>query len=288
MKFHDLILSTKWSDIASTNVFVRDYEESPKLLHLYERIYSFLARQTPKETSFIICVREVVDEDTGEILGRCDVSGLDTKDEANEEAPELYSIASTAWDEWLGMEVRDDTGRGLSNPELIAHCLWELTFHGWFPDDGPAFADEMGRRVNRGSRPKKEGYDAFICHASEDKDVVRTIVYYLEKENCKVWFDEIELTVGDSLRQEIDRGLAIANYGIVVLSKAFFAKKWTQYVLDGLVSRQMEGRKVILPVWHGITKSDVLEYSPSLADKVAVMSDENPRTIAYRLIEAMT
>lgn len=31
----------------------------------------------------------------------------------------------------------------------------------------------------------------------------------------------------------------------------------------------MTGQQVILPLWHGLTKRDVIGYSPSLADKVA-------------------
>jgi hypothetical protein len=54
-----------------------------------------------------------------------------------------------------------------------------------------------------------------------------------------------------------------------VLSHSFFAKNWPQYELDGLVTREMTGEQVILPLWHRITKSEVIAKSPSLADKVA-------------------
>ena len=78
--------------------------------------------------------------------------------------------------------------------------------------------------------------------------------------------------MGDSLRQSIDRGLANSRYGIVVLSPAFFAKNWPQYELNGLTAREMDGHKVILPIWHDVDREDVLAYSPALADKVAVSS----------------
>jgi hypothetical protein len=29
------------------------------------------------------------------------------------------------------------------------------------------------------------------------------------------------------------------------------------------------GEQVILPIWHNISKAEVIEYSPSLADKLA-------------------
>ena len=123
--------------------------------------------------------------------------------------------------------------------------------------------------------PKDIGYDAFICHASEDKDkVVRPLAVALDSMGFGIWYDEFQLKVGDSLRRAIDTGLVNSRYGIVVLSKAFFAKNWPQYELNGLTAREIGGHKVILPVWHEIAKDEVLAYSPSLADKVAASTTE--------------
>jgi hypothetical protein len=41
----------------------------------------------------------------------------------------------------------------------------------------------------------------------------------------------------------------------------------------------MTGEQVILPLWHGISKDEVIAQSPSLADKVA------PRTADYSVAE---
>lgn len=103
--------------------------------------------------------------------------------------------------------------------------------------------------------PKATGanslFDYFISHASEDKDeIVRPLAEGLSKRGVRVWYDEFSLTIGDSLRQSIDRGLASSRYGIVVLSPSFFAKNWPTYELNGLTARQMMGQKVILPIWH--------------------------------------
>ena len=116
-------------------------------------------------------------------------------------------------------------------------------------------------------------YDVFISHASEDKEeFVKPLVDALQNAGYKVWYDEFTLKVGDSLRQSIDNGLINSRYGIIVLSNAFFAKNWTQYELDGLVTREMEGHKVILPIWHMVSKNQVQNYSPTLADKKAINS----------------
>ncbi|GIW41971.1 MAG: hypothetical protein KatS3mg076_2548 [Candidatus Binatia bacterium] len=117
---------------------------------------------------------------------------------------------------------------------------------------------------------EQRDYDVFISHASEDKDaVVRPLAHALSSGGLKVWYDEFELRIGDSLRRKIDMGLARSRFGVVVLSRAFFGKGWTNYELDGLVTREVSGEQILLPIWHEITKQELIEYSPSLADKVA-------------------
>jgi hypothetical protein len=102
-------------------------------------------------------------------------------------------------------------------------------------------------------------FDVFISHASEDKDdVVRPLAHALQDAGLQVWYDEFELRIGDSLRRKIDKGLASSRFGVIVLSKAFFGKGWTNYELDGLVTRAVTGEQVLLPIWHNISKKEVI------------------------------
>lgn len=120
------------------------------------------------------------------------------------------------------------------------------------------------------AKEEKREYDVFISHASEDKeDVVRPLAYALQKSGLRVWYDEFELKIGDSLRRKIDAGLANSHFGVIVLSHAFLGKGWTNYELDGLVTRAVSGEQILLPIWHNISKQEVIKYSPSLADKLA-------------------
>jgi len=124
--------------------------------------------------------------------------------------------------------------------------------------------------------PEDKPYDVFLCHASDDKDeIVRPLASALRDKNLAVWYDEFELKIGDNLRRKIDAGLIRSRFGVVVLSPAFFAKGWRQYELDGLVTMEVRGdRQVILPIWHKVTQSDVMGYSPSLAAKLARRTTE--------------
>ena len=130
-------------------------------------------------------------------------------------------------------------------------------------------------------------YDLFISHASEDKaDLVFPLASLLADLGVKVWYDEFELKVGDSLSRSIDKGLAGAAFGAVVISEAFLAKKWPDYELRGLITKELESDKVILPIWHGVDKPRVAQSSPTLADKLALNSQElSPEDIAVKLIE---
>jgi hypothetical protein len=124
-------------------------------------------------------------------------------------------------------------------------------------------------------QPKIENkeYDVFISHSSADKDdFVRPLATELQNLGVRVWYDEFELKVGDSLRRSIDQGLINSRYGIVVLSSSFFKRNWTNYELDGFVNKEMNGMKVILPIWHKVSKDEVQKFSLTLADKVALNS----------------
>lgn len=117
--------------------------------------------------------------------------------------------------------------------------------------------------------------DVFVSHASEDKeDFVGPFVNALVSKGISVWYDEFELKVGDSLRRSIDSGLKNSKYGIVVLSENFFKKEWPQKELDGLFAKELNGERVILPLWHKISKNEVINYSPMIADIKALNTSD--------------
>ncbi len=120
----------------------------------------------------------------------------------------------------------------------------------------------------------QKSWDVFISHASEDKDLfVRPLAVALQSLGVSVWYDEFSLRLGDSLSRSIDKGLASSRFGLVVISPQFLKKPWTEYELRGLISREVEEDRVILPIWHGVTRRQVVEFSPPLADKVAVKTE---------------
>ncbi len=131
-------------------------------------------------------------------------------------------------------------------------------------------------------------WDIFISHASEDKEAVaRPLAALLTAAGARVWLDEAELTLGDSLRGKIDSGLARSRYGVIVLSDRFFAKEWPQRELNALAAKEIDGVKVILPVWHGVDQREVARFSPLLADRLAVSTDKGLNFVATEVVTVL-
>ncbi len=118
---------------------------------------------------------------------------------------------------------------------------------------------------------RRDVFDVFVVHAAEDKEtLVRPLVDELKKLQVSTWYDEHEVNIGDSLQRSIDLGLSRSKSGLLVLSNHFFAKQWPQRELAGLQAQD----KDLLPIWHGISKEDILKFSPTLADLFALKTDE--------------
>ena len=143
--------------------------------------------------------------------------------------------------------------------------------------------------TNNTSVSETEEYDVFVSHAWEDKeDFVDEFVSDLEKVGLRVWYDKNRLKIGDKMRQKIDDGLKKSRFGIVVLSPNYIAenKYWTKAELDGLFQKETYNNKVILPIWHNLTKKQVIDFSPIIADrKAATTALQTPAEIAQEIKE---
>lgn len=109
-------------------------------------------------------------------------------------------------------------------------------------------------------------YDLFMSYSYADsKSIVGALVTELEALGLDVWYDGMQVELGDSIVDSIDDGLTNSNYGVVVLSKQYF-EGTSDWELKGLVQRHTSEGNVILPLWYGIGAEEVREQSPSLAD----------------------
>lgn len=129
-------------------------------------------------------------------------------------------------------------------------------------------------------------WDIFISHASEDKvTIVRDLSNELKKYGVRVWYDEFELKIGDSLIESINNGLSQSNHGALILSHSFFEKTWTDYELKSLITKEMFDKKKILPIWYNIDKDYLMSKSLFLADKFALNSSDGVKKIALEIVK---
>jgi|GEM_PF-2445308 len=135
---------------------------------------------------------------------------------------------------------------------------------------------------------KSRTYDVFISHASEDgKSVARPLARLLARAGLRVWIDNQELILGDSLRRKIDQGLAASKWGVVILSQPFLSKAWPQAELDALVSRELSGDHVLLPVWHGLSAKQLSQSSPLLASRLGISTDRGLPAVSKAILAAV-
>lgn len=198
---------------------------------------------------------------------------------ANTLDSELVPIARAAWQKRKAeFSIRASIIADLGLPERRLEAQRQAP-----PSPTPGIATAVKTPTKASNK-----WNVFISHATEDKAAIaKPLADALVAAGLEVWYDEYALTVGDSLRQKIDEGLAKSEFGIVILSEAFFSKHWPRQELNGLAARENGGGKVILPVWHNISRNDVLEYSPPLADKLGVPTSMGLEHVVAALLSAM-
>ena len=142
-------------------------------------------------------------------------------------------------------------------------------------DQGPA--RDQGEEVGNGKPPKTpqvaestKDYDAFLCHASEDKDaVVRPFAHLMRKHGLRPWLDEREINWGHNLAKKIQEGLARSRFVVVFLSSAFLSKKgWTDKELNTALSMDDGENPLVLPVVLGIKHEELEAKYPLVSAKL--------------------
>ncbi len=136
--------------------------------------------------------------------------------------------------------------------------------------------EEFEKRRKSDAVNQSAMYDVFVSHASEDKkDFVDPLVEALQDAGIRVWYDTLEMQWGKSLREQIDNGIKRSRFAILVLSKNFFAKRWPQRELDGILAKQDVTGATPLPIWHNISFEEVYDFSPTLSGVFSLSTDSN-------------
>lgn len=63
--------------------------------------------------------------------------------------------------------------------------------------------------------------------------------------------------------------------------------RWPQEDLDALAVREANGTNAIIPVWHNVAHNDVREFSPTLAERVAVTTGKGLSQVVTSILAAI-
>lgn len=86
----------------------------------------------------------------------------------------------------------------------------------------------------------------FLSHSSIDKPFARRLGNDLRQFGAKVWIDEAEIKIGDSLIDKISEGLEKTDYLVVLLSAASCASVWVKREVNIAITKEIQGKKVMV------------------------------------------
>lgn len=119
-------------------------------------------------------------------------------------------------------------------------------------------AKEVRRTVRESERI------AFISHSTRDKPFVRKLAADLVANGVKVWLDEQQILVGDSIPEKIAQGLAESDFFLIVVSANSVNSQWVKKELNNAIVQEIERRKVtVLPI-----KLDDVEMPGTIREKL--------------------
>lgn len=122
----------------------------------------------------------------------------------------------------------------------------------------------------------RKKYDVFISHANKDKlSYVNDLNKVIKQLGINVFYDTDVLSWGDDFKQVLLTGTAESEFAIIVISKNFFGREWTERELNEFLARQnANGQKIILPLLYGITVDELKSQYPTLGNIQAIKSSD--------------
>lgn len=130
MTFKKLILTNTWTSISSK--FLELYPNVEKNIGGYEAVFKKMEVMPSEDTDMSIVITKEINDDEEYI----DVSGLHNNPK-NKEEKHSQGLELTPWQNWLGMEISEESLTNFSKEEIIVHCLHEMTYVGFFEEDIP-------------------------------------------------------------------------------------------------------------------------------------------------------
>ncbi|MFN3315585.1 MAG: DUF6557 family protein [Raineya sp.] len=123
MKLQEIIQSNHWLSVEL--ILLQLYPDQIDAIDEYSRVFEYLKGLEPQDNSMKIVLTEHIVEYESEALTEIEVSGEETDENGNKIS---YALEFTRWNKWLGMDISPRTIANFTELEIIAHCLYEMTF----------------------------------------------------------------------------------------------------------------------------------------------------------------
>jgi hypothetical protein len=93
-------------------------------------------------------------------------------------------------------------------------------------------------------------FDVFLCHASEDKAIVRDIAAVFRSRGITYWLDEEQIRYGQGVADRIEEGLQKSRYVVPCVSANLTAKGWSKAEYNGVVNAELSGdtKRIVIPL----------------------------------------
>ncbi|MGN6369285.1 MAG: toll/interleukin-1 receptor domain-containing protein [Phycisphaerae bacterium] len=144
--------------------------------------------------------------------------------------------------------------------------------------------------VNEATREKEQRHQAsvnerivFISHSSKDKPFIRRLTSDLTKSDVKVWLDEQNIMVGDSISERISQALAKSDFFVITISKHSTGSDWVQRELNASIMAELSKRSIhILPIRLDDSPMPTLLTDKMYAD-FSTSYDEGLKKLVYAI-----
>ncbi|ACV10989.1 TIR protein [Halorhabdus utahensis DSM 12940] len=134
-----------------------------------------------------------------------------------------------------------------------------------------------------------ENRDLMISYSHSDSSEIAEMLFEeLTGYGLDVWYDEVDISIGDRISNSIDRGLQTSNHAVVIVSPSYF-EGMSDLELGGLFKKQSRSDgKVILPVLYEISFEELEQQSWSLSDLHGVeISKDNVQEVASKVFQSI-
>lgn len=134
---------------------------------------------------------------------------------------------------------------------VVAPSIPEISTRDLYSDGGKALRANAIINYLRAANASlsRESPGVFLCHSSADSTIVRELAIALLTNGVKVWIDEAEIHVGETLMEKIEAGIVGSKYLVVVLSNNSINSPWCAKELDIAIGHQIAQKGItVLPV----------------------------------------